>query len=308
MPYFSIIIPVYNKAKFVHKTVSSVLSQSFDDYEIIIINDGSTDESEKEIRQFNDNRIQYYKTENQGVAKARNFGFTKAKSEFICFLDADDFWYPNFLETFHFYIQKNPNEKVFSSLKEIETASITIIPEYSFEIKNDFEIVDFFKASRKECVLWTSNTIIHKSVLDKVGCFDTNIKHGEDTELWIRIGLKYKVVFISKVLARYVYDQNSISRDFHYHFEPYTFQKYEKLETENRDLKLFMDLNRYSAILKCKMNGEWKTANEIYTNIDLKNLSWKKSILLQLPAFCLKVLLRFKIFLNTIGLSKSVFR
>lgn len=303
MPYFSIVIPVYNKEKFVSKTVESVLDQTFTDYEIIIVNDGSTDQSESKILAFNDARIKYFPKKNEGVAFARNFGIEKASAEYICFLDADDFWFPNFLETMHHFISKLPEQKVFAAAIEIETKNKLMKAHYSIPKKSDFEIVDFFDASQKECVLWTSSVCIHKSVFEKVGTFDSKIKHGEDTELWIRIGLQFPIVFIRKILARYVYDNESISRNSNYFFETYTFEKYAAEEKKNPALKKYMDLNRFSAVIKCNLNGDWKKSKEIYAEIDLKNLNSKKRILLQLPAFLLKMLIRFQQVLGN-----SVFR
>jgi glycosyltransferase involved in cell wall biosynthesis len=303
MPYFSIVIPVYNKEKFVAKTIESVLSQTFTDYEIIIVNDGSTDQSEAKISTFKDNRIQYYSKKNEGVALARNFGIEKATADYICFLDADDYWHPTFLETMQRYSSELPEQKVFAAAIEIETKNKTIPARYSIESTSDFEIVNFFNASQKECVLWTSSVCIHKSVFEKVGDFDTKIKHGEDTELWIRIGLQFPIVFIHKILARYVYDEKSISRNTNYYFEQYTFDKYAVEEKKNPALKKYMDLNRFSAVIKCNLHGDWKTAQKIYFEIDLKNLSYKKRILLELPSIILKPLIRLKHFLGN-----SVFR
>jgi glycosyltransferase involved in cell wall biosynthesis len=303
MPYFSIVIPVYNKEKFVVKTIESVLSQTFIDYEIIIVNDGSTDQSEAKISTFNDNRIKYYSKKNEGVALARNFGIEKATADYICFLDADDYWYPTFLETMQRYSSELPEQKVFAAAIEIETKNKTISAHYSIPSTSDFEIVNFFDASQKECALWTSSVCIHKSVFEKVGDFDTNIKHGEDTELWIRIGLQFPIVFIRKILARYVYDEKSISRNSNYYFEQYTFDKYAVEEKKNPALKKYMDLIRFSAVIKCKLHGDWKTAQEIYSEIDFKNISYKKRILLELPPIMLKPLIRLKHFLGN-----SVFR
>lgn len=303
MPYFSIVIPVYNKEKFVSKTVESVLDQTFTDYEIIIVNDGATDQSEAKIFECKDNRVQYFFKKNEGVAVARNFGIEKASADYICFLDADDFWFPNFLETMHHFISKLPEQKVFAAAIEIETKNKLMKAHYSIPKKSDFEIVDFFDASQKECVLWTSSVCIHKSVFEKVGTFDSKIKHGEDTELWIRIGLQFPIVFIRKILARYVYDNESISRNSNYFFETYTFEKYAAEEKKNPALKKYMDLNRFSAVIKCNLNGDWKKSKEIYAEIDLKNLNSKKRILLQLPAFLLKMLIRFQQVLGN-----SVFR
>ncbi len=308
MPYFSIVIPVFNKEKFLSNTLKSVLSQTFSDYEIIIVNDGSTDNSEAVIKAFTDNRIQHFSKENEGVAVARNFGIDKAKSDFVCFLDADDFWHPDFLETMHTYSQKFPKQKVFACAIEVETQNKPFAANYSIKKNADVEIVDFFESSQKECVLWTSSVVIHKSVFETVGNFDTKIKKGEDTELWIRIGLQFPVVFIWRILARYVYDQSSVSRNLNYYFEPYTFEKYASEEKKNPKLKQYLDLNRFSAVIKCKLSGDIKTAKAIYKQIDLDIIGWKKIILLQLPRIVLKFLLRFKNFLAGIGLGKSVFR
>ncbi|WNM18748.1 glycosyltransferase family 2 protein [Flavobacterium capsici] len=308
MPYFSIIVPVFNKEKFVSKTIESILQQSFQEYEIIIINDGSTDESEKKINQFKDKRIRYYKTENQGVAKSRNFGISLSTADYICFLDADDYWFPNFLERFHFYSNQFKTEKVFACAIEIETKSKILPAFYSVKIIKEFEIVNFFKASKKESILWTSSVCIHKDVFDKIGVFDENLKISEDIDLWIRIGINYKILFINSILARYVYDDNSVSRNMNYIFEDYFFEKHTANEQKLPELKSYQDLNRFSSIIKYKVCGNYVKANELKNNIDLKGLEFKKRILLNLPETILIFLIRMKQFLAGIGLSKSVFR
>lgn len=308
MPYFSIVIPVYNKEQFVGETLKSVLAQTFTDYEIIIVNDGSTDKSEAIIQSIKDDRIHYFSKANEGVSFTRNYGIEKAKGEFICFLDADDYWCPMFLKTMHTYSQKFPEQNVFACAIEIETRNKTFAAHYSIAKKGDFEIVDFFEASQKECVLWTSSVAIHKSVFNTVGNFDTKIKKGEDTELWIRIGLQYPIVFIWEILARYVYDSKSVSRNLNYYFESYTFEKYASEEKKNPKLKQYLDLNRFSAVIKCKLNGDFTSAKHLYKQINLDAIGWRKVILLQLPSVVLKFLLGFKNVLAKIGLGKSVFR
>jgi glycosyltransferase involved in cell wall biosynthesis len=308
MPYFSIVIPVFNKENFIGNTLKSVLGQTFSDYEIIVINDGSTDQSETVIQSFSDERIRYFSKKNEGVAVARNFGINQAESEFVCFLDADDFWYPDFLKTMHTYSKRFPEQKVFACAIEIETQNKTFPANYSIVKKEDFEIVDFFDAGQNECVLWTSAVAIRKSVFETVGNFDTNINKGEDTELWIRIGLEFPIVFLWQVLARYVYDPKSASRNLTYFFEPYTFEKYASEEKKNPKLKQYLDLNRFSAVIKCKLNGDFTSAKHYYKQINLDGLGWKKIILLQLPSMVLRGLVSLKNFLAKMGWGKSVFR
>src|SRR5690606_955976 len=104
MIFFSVIIPLFNKEKYIKATLDSVFKQTFQDFEIIVINDGSTDNSENEVLKFDSSKIRYFKTENKGVSAARNFGINQAKGRFITFLDADDYWLPHFLSEIYKYI------------------------------------------------------------------------------------------------------------------------------------------------------------------------------------------------------------
>lgn len=308
MSFFSVIITLYNKENHIENTLKSVINQSFIDFEIIIINDGSTDNSEQIVLQFNDNRIHYFHKKNEGVSIARNFGIEQAKSNYICFLDADDYWYDNYLETMCLYIKKFPEYKVFSSAIEIETSKTIFPAQYSIKKNNDFEIVNFFEASEKECAIWTSSVIFHKEVFKKVGNFDYNIAIGEDTDLWIRVGLHYKIVFVWKILARYIYDQVSVSRASSYIFEESSFAKYSEEEKTNKKLKKYLDLNRFSAAIKNKLNNNQINFEKNYEAINLNNLAFKKRFLLKLPTSILKKLIYLKLFLANLGIGKSIFK
>jgi glycosyltransferase involved in cell wall biosynthesis len=308
MPFFSIIIPVYNKANFIENTLKSVFQQSFTDYEIIIINDGSTDDSESKIVTFNDSRIHYFSKKNEGVSETRNLGIEKAKSEFITFIDADDYWYPNFLEEMFLLIKKFPEQSVFSAAIEIENTKTVIPSSYSIEKVNDNAIVNYFEASYKESVLFTSCAVFHKSVFEKVGKFDPLIKSGQDTDLWIRIGLIYPIVFSFKILTRYIYDPNSLSKKKSFMNSKMNFSKFKEEEKKNLALKKFLDLNRFSLAIKSKMYGDESSFEKYIIDIDLKNLTLKKRILLNLPGILLKFLLKVNLILVQVGWSKSVFK
>lgn len=309
MAFFSIIIPLYNKEHFIENTIQSIMNQTFQDFEIIVVNDGSTDRSEEKLFQFKDSRIQYFRKKNEGVSATRNCGIEKANANFITFLDADDYWYPTFLETMFNNISKLPNQKVFSAAIEFDTSKEIIPAVYSIPKTNDdFEVVNFFKASTKEAVLCTSCAVFHKSIFEEVGNFDTKIKSGEDTDLWIRIGLVYPVVFSWKVLARYIYDPKSLSKDKSLIKEKMDFSKFEIAEQTNSNLKRFLDLNRFSLAIKSKLAGEKTLFYNYYNTIDLENLSQKKKNLLRLPAFILRILISFKTFLANLGFGSSVFK
>ena len=308
MPFFSIIIPLFNKENFIENTLKSVLNQSFSDFEVLIVNDGSTDKSEEKVLEFKDNRIQYFYKENSGVSAARNFGIEKAQSNYITFIDADDYWYPNFLQEMFENSNRFPELQVFSAAIEVETSKKIIPSSYSIIKTADCEIVNYFDASLKETVICTSCAVFHKSVFEKIGFFDTQLKSGEDTDLWIRIGLNYQILFSWKILARYVYDVQSLTKNHKTTINSLDFSKYTFLEKTNLSLKKFLDLNRFSLAIKSKIIGDQERFLEFYTEIDLKNLSLKKRTLLQLPVHILKPLINLKTFLANMGLGNSVFK
>lgn len=308
MPFFSVIIPVYNKENFIENTIKSVLNQTFTDFEIILINDGSTDQSEAKIRSFKADQIRCINKENEGVSIARNIGITAAKSDYITFLDADDYWYPNFLQEMFQSINRFSEQKVFAAAKEIETQKNIFPAQYSIPKKQDNPIVNYFDSSRKESVIWTSCAVFHKSVFKEIGVFDPQIKIGEDTDLWIRIGLKYPVVFNRTILARYIFDKQGVSRDRNYIFEEKCFLKYAAEEKVNKSLHQFLDLIRFTVAIKSKLNNDTINFNKTCQQINPENLNLKKRILLHLPAFMLRNLVSLKSFLANVGLGNSVFK
>ncbi len=287
MPFFSVIVPVYNKDRFVKNTINSILAQSFDDFELIIINDGSTDGSEKMICGFEDSRIRYHKTENQGVSAARNFGIEMSSSDYITFLDADDYWYPDFLSEMKNAIDEFKNHRVFSAAIEIERRGSVVPAEYSIFKHASIMPVNYFSASEKETVICTSCAVFHISVFKEVGMFDPALKSGEDTDLWIKIGMKYPVVFNWKILARYIKTRGSLSSK---EASAIDLDKYEKFADNDPRIKKFLDLNRYAVALRHKMAGNNKMFYRVKGRLNPRNLSGRQYFLLLLPAFILRML------------------
>lgn len=308
MPFFSVIIPLFNKELFIEATLKSVLNQSYADFEVIIVNDGSTDNSAQIIAKFNDSRIRVFTKENAGASAARNYGMEKAQSNYISFIDADDYWHPTFLEEMYEKINCFPDIKVFSAAIEIETSKTIFPAQYSIKKTDDFEIVNYFSASKKESVICTSCAVFNKAVFEEIGSFDTQIKSGQDTDIWIRIGLKYPVLFIWKILARYVYDENSLSKNKNYLHTKVDFSKFTQDEKTNPELKKFLDLNRFSLAIKHKIAANKRLFDNYYNDIDLKKLALKKRALLLLPAFILKLLIATKTALTNYGFGSSVFK
>ncbi|GAA4767203.1 MULTISPECIES: glycosyltransferase family 2 protein [Flavobacterium] len=291
MPFFSVVIPLYNKEEFIESTLRSVLNQTFNDFEIIIVNDGSTDKSEAKVLSFKDSRIKYFYKTNGGVSSARNFGIEKASSNYICFLDADDYWYPEFLTQFHNTIQYHSEQKVFSCAIEIQTSKIISPAVYAINQERNTQLFNYFEASLKQSILFTSAVAIHKTVFEKVGHFDEKMKTGEDTDLWIRIGLHYSILFINSILVRYNYDEKGLSRQIKDFGKSLNYSAFKDLEQKNLSLKTFLDYNRFSDAIKAKIYGNKEHFNLMYSQINHEQLPIKKKVLLNLPTFILKALI-----------------
>lgn len=164
-PYFSIIIPLYNKEDFIADTIKSVLNQTFTDFEIIVVNDGSTDNSLKELQSIKDHRIITIQQKNQGVSIARNNGIKNAKGDYITLLDADDEWKPNHLELFYKTIKQfPPNGALFCNAYDIKSSDNYIIKAtYNIEqVDHPHIIKDYFKASLIDAIGWTSAICFNK--------------------------------------------------------------------------------------------------------------------------------------------------
>jgi glycosyltransferase involved in cell wall biosynthesis len=308
MSYFSIVIPLYNKAAFIENTLQSVFAQTFQDFELIIVDDGSTDDSLDKIAALKNNNIQLFSKENGGVSSARNFGITKASSPYITFLDADDYWYPDFLSTMYEAIQIHKKESVFAGAFEIEAAKKVFPAAYSIALDQPFLLLNYFKASQRESIIWTSCAVFEKSVFEKVGVFDETIKSEEDTDLWIRIGLQYPVVFCSKILARYVFDANSLSRNLSYNSQKINFSKFLIAEKTNSALHFFLDTIRFSWAIKSKLNKDNSNFELFCKAINKDNLNFKKKVLLKMPRFVLFQLIELQKILVQLGLTNSVFK
>lgn len=194
---FSVIIPLYNKELSVKNTIKSVLNQTYGNFEIIIVNDGSTDGSLKVVQSIEDARIRIIDKPNGGVSSARNRGIEEAKYEWIAFLDGDDIWKESHLDTLQSLIKQFPEDKVFCTSYIRSNQVMPANTEGSISI-----IADYFQEAHT-LFFWTSVACIQRSVLQKVGVFNENLNRGEDLELWTRIGREYQFVKSNLVTAIY---------------------------------------------------------------------------------------------------------
>lgn len=309
MSKISVVIPLYNKARNIRATLESVRAQTFPAFEIIVINDGSTDQSVAIVQNMNLPNLRLISQENQGAAAARNTGIKAAKGDFVALLDADDFWYPSYLSEINALILKFPKETVFATAVEVEKKNKIFPSIYSImdcEANQNY-CLNYFSASLKASLLTSSSVVFRKNICEKIGYFNTDYASGQDTDFWIRIGLHFRVVFSSKILVRYNYIPNSLShRSTTLNTKP-NFDRYRSLEKDNLPLKHFLDNNRFSLALLAKLAGDQKGFRKLSGQIDIQNMNLKKRILLKMPASLLRLIKKIQFFLLRFNLYFSPF-
>lgn len=200
---FSVVIPLYNKELSIQNTIKSVLEQTYQDFEIIVIDDGSIDSSAKRIKEIKDSRVRLIQQKNQGVSAARNLGIKDATYEWIAFLDADDLWEANHLEEINNMIDKFPNQLIFTTSYELSNK----VAQFKHNRdENISRVEDYFKDALSENLIWTGVVVINKKCFDKVGNFRTYLTNGEDIELWARIARQFTLVKSNTVTCIYRID------------------------------------------------------------------------------------------------------
>lgn len=207
MNMISVVIPLYNKADMIERTLRSILKQSFSDFEIIIADDGSTDNSLEIVSKIRDLRIKIFKQENQGVSAARNFGIKMASYDLIAFIDADDEWDADYLESAVDLIRKFPEADVFATNYRFcdskGNISNTIIQNLPFDAKCGL-LSNYFEVARtSHPPVCSSAVIIKKNAIESIGGFPIGISSGEDLLTWTRLAVKYQVAYNSRVLVTY---------------------------------------------------------------------------------------------------------
>ncbi|OCC15885.1 putative glycosyl transferase [Dissulfuribacter thermophilus] len=193
----SVIIPTYNNGSIINRAIYSALKQVEVPLEIIIVDDGSTDDTEKIVRSSPSSSVRYFFQKNAGPAAARNLGITMAKGEFIAFLDADDEWRPGYLK------------KVIDQFKKDEKIGLIFTWAILRDNRGNEVIRNYYSPSRNKwhTIFWpnplqcTSSTVCRKSFLDKVGGFDESLRTREDQDLWIRLKEVSKLVEIPEPLV-----------------------------------------------------------------------------------------------------------
>ncbi|MFP4348874.1 MAG: glycosyltransferase family 2 protein [Desulfococcaceae bacterium] len=191
----SVIIPTYNRAEMVGEAIESVLNQDFSSFELIVIDDGSTDQTSKVLRSFG-RRIRSIRQENKGVSAARNLGICHASGEWIAFLDSDDLWLPGKLTAQVDFFRLNPASLICQTQEIWIRNGRRVNPKHRHEKRSGM----IFEPSLALCLVSPSAVMIRRSLFDLVGRFDENLPACEDYDLWLRIGRRFPVHLIDRPL------------------------------------------------------------------------------------------------------------
>ena len=281
---FSVIIPLYNKAPYIEKALQSVMAQSFTDYEIIVVDDGSKDESatiaEKTLVEFSlPNKL--IRQENAGVSVARNNGVAQSQGDYLCFLDADDWWAPTFLEEMSGLIDEFPDAGIYGTNYTIvnETKHKTRIAPIGVEPGFEKGYINYCQVYAKTLAmpLTSISVAIPRDVFKDAGGFPNGIKLGEDFLLWIRIALKHKVAFLNNPLAFYNQDSNPVWRGTGHLTDPkyhmlWNLKSLEDEEKNNPDYKGLIDNLRTYSLLPYYLSKHYRDA----ASQELSKVAWDK--------------------------------
>ena len=290
MPRFSIIVPLYNKAPYVRKALDSIVSQTFRDWELIIVDDGSSDGSAAICEEYLSTLYTIHRTPlenirllsqpNSGVAKARNVGVENSSAPFVCFLDADDWWEPTFLEEMDKLIKEYPDAGIYATNYIYYKPGKTHV---ALNLERGY--IDYPKAyyEGSSMPVWTGATCMPRKVFDEMGGFPFGIKLGEDFLLWAKTAIHYPIALCEKPLSYYNNDVPAslrATRNLHapehhmlFNLEPLLDEINRLQSTSNKSAWLqLIDKLRVDGLLEYWMSDVYHDA----AAAELKKVDWSK--------------------------------
>lgn len=299
---FSVIIPVFNKAPYLQKAIYSVISQTFQEFELIVVNDGSKDNSLEVLQSINktlDKPFTIINQQNAGVSTARNNGVKIAQYEYIAFLDADDWWDATYLEEMKALITQYPEAGIYGSsyfkVKNGKHIPANIGVEAGFQ----HGFINYFKVYAK--TMWMPLTsisaVIKKDIFIENNGFKPALKLGEDFDLWVRIAIDYPVAFVNKALAYYNQDVDVINRAVNSRFykphEHMLFSDYGDIMNHKDFRYLYEKLALYGLLPYFLFNINKKEVKRVLNSIDWKKHSVKYKIIYNfMPKFMMKTYIK----------------
>ncbi len=255
---FSVVIPLYNKEKRIGECLNSVMNQTYRNFEIILINDGSKDSSLTIAKEIINNhpsiKVQVVDRENKGVSFTRNEGVQLANYDYVCFLDADDVWLPDFLEKMSSLILEYPEANMYSLAHLVsKNGQNPVKPKHALSEGFRGYIDDFFIVSSKGSVVKSSKVCVKKKPFLKLGGFPVNVVAGEDLLLWILMALNGRIA-CDMSFCTIVYQEVDFSRSARKNSVPYPLIYFSKNKTKNKKLKKYLFYIFYRHFLASVIN------------------------------------------------------
>lgn len=200
-PFFTVLVPTYNQASYLPSALVSLLTQSFNNWEAVVVNDGSSDETPAVMETYthNDKRIKAFHKQNGGVATALNMGLQHARGEWICWLSSDDLFEPDALQTFSDAIAANPRYRFFhSDYCHLNEATGIKAPHNTGHAKFVATPVDQVIALFKFNYVHGISIAVHRSIFEEVGSFKPELRYAQDVDMWLRMSTKTPFYYIDK--------------------------------------------------------------------------------------------------------------
>jgi len=305
VPAVSVVIPLYNKGPYIARALNSVLAQTFQDFEVIVVDDGSTDSGAEVVRRFDDPRIRLIQQENRGVSAARNRGIEAARAELVAFLDADDEWLPGFVETIVRLRALFPNAGLYGTAYELRYPSELYSPKSKGQRiyrKDEGErlISSYFGALIEfEAVIFNSSSFAApKEILMEAGGYPLDVKWSEDSTLWGIIALRFPVAYSPEVCSIYYQytanNSNRIVSELENPFLQYlsTIPRDELLRRNDlADLLEYCDICRLATISSNIRSGHGKRARQqllLLTSPRYAKEKYKLQVLSYIPPYVLQ--------------------
>ncbi|MFV0564643.1 MAG: glycosyltransferase family 2 protein [Flavobacteriaceae bacterium] len=301
-PFFSVVIPLFNKAHYIEATIKSVLAQTFRDFEIIVVNDGSTDGSLDIIKRFGNDKIRLFSQENKGLSATRNFGISVSKGNIIALLDADDIWLPNHLQHIKQLYETFPDAKIYGTdycEKYNKNSILSVKKNLPEALKNQIFIVeDVFLSNINQTIFCQSSLAFNKNIVTNYSVFDKTVTYAEDIDFYIRFCYRYKTAYFYKVSVEINANvANQITKSSLLGKTLPNLDKYETWTENHKSLKLYLDFYRYVFSHLYRLENQPEKAKRFLSKIDYKNLTVKQIILLKSPIWAIKLINRIKFFL-----------
>ena len=267
----SVVIPTYNRYKVLIRALESIYAQTLKPKEVIVIDDGSTDETSQIQKLFP--HVKYYYQKNAGVSSARNLGINKSTCQWVAFLDSDDEWHESKLQEQAEFHKNNPKILMsYTDEKWIRDGNEVKLPK-KYEKHGGY----IFEKSLSHCIIAPSATMIHKDLLEEVGLFDESLEVCEDYDLWLRVTCRYEVgVCNKKLITKYGGDSDQLSTKY-WGMDRFRVQALEKvlelnLQKEKIDLVRNTLVKKYSLLLSGAKKYDKKVEiNEYKNKIDKYN-------------------------------------